>query len=83
MNKFKVGTKVFIIESNKNIREGQVVKVANVFYIVKFSDAEGAIRLKESRFYESRKEAEHVIGIEKETTVPAKSSPLSPYTYEL
>lgn len=82
MNKFKVGTKAFIIESNKNIREVQVVKVTNGFYTVKFSDTDGAIRLKEFRLYESRKEAEHVIGIEEEATVPAKRPPRSPHTYE-
>lgn len=64
MNKFKVGTRAFIIESNLNIREVQVVKAVNGFYTVKFCDTEGAIRIKEARLYESRKEAEHVIGIE-------------------
>lgn len=82
MNKFKVGTKAFIIESNLNIREVQIVKVINGFYTVRFSDTEGAIRIKESRIYESRKEAEHVIGIEKETSVPEKRPPRSPHAYE-
>lgn len=81
LNKFKVGTKAFIIESRIYIREVQVVKFSNGFYTAKFIDRDGAIRIKEARLYESRKEAEQAIGIKQEKMVPANKPPRSPHSF--
>ena len=59
MGKYKLSDKVFILESNRQVREAEVVSVGS-FYTVKFMSYNGmaAIRLRESRIFGSKEEAE-------------------------
>ena len=59
MGKFKPGDKVYILESNRSVREAEVVSCGS-FYTVKFHSYNGvaAIRVRESRLFATREEAE-------------------------
>ena len=55
---FKIGDTVYIIESNRLIRETEVIRKNGKFYTVKFKDTNGAITLKVHRLYQSHEQAE-------------------------
>ena len=59
MGKYKPGDKVYILESNRTVREAEVIS-AGFFYTVKFMSYNGmaAVRLRESRLYSTKEEAE-------------------------
>ena len=59
MGKYKPGDKVYILESARAVREAEVVSCGS-FYTVKFHSYNGvaAIRVRESRLYATREEAE-------------------------
>ena len=59
--KFQEGQTVYIIQSNKWVREAIVLKYSSGFYTLKFSDSDGGIRLRESRLYASKEEVKAVI----------------------
>jgi hypothetical protein len=59
--KYQPGQKVFLTGGNKNlIKEATVLKYSGGFYTIRFSEG-GGIRVRESRIYPSRKEAEDAI----------------------
>ena len=58
MAKFKVGDKAFIVESNRWIREVEIRSTAGGMYLIKFLDSGGGIKVKESRLFASKEEAE-------------------------
>jgi uncharacterized protein YegP (UPF0339 family) len=77
--KYKVGTKAFIIESNKIIRNVVITNYVAGFYTVKFEETNGAIKVKESRLYDSKEAAQKTIEIKE---VPAKQKTIrSPYRF--
>lgn len=51
------GEKVFVVESNRIVREATVLKNDDEFILVRLSGMEGAIRLRANRLYETREEA--------------------------
>lgn len=57
MNRYKVGTQAFIIESNRLVRSVVIIKISDGFYTVKFNDSNGAINVKESRIFDSKEAA--------------------------
>ncbi len=57
-NAFKIGDTAYIIESNRLIRETEVIRKNGNFYTVKFKDTNGAITLKAHRLYQSHEQAE-------------------------
>ena len=59
--KYTVGQTVYIIQSNKWIREATVLKFGSGFYTLKFSDSDGGIRLRESRLFATKEKAEEKI----------------------
>ena len=59
--KYKVGAQVFFIESNYKITEGLVVNRTGEFYVVRYQNGSGGLRLRETRLYPSREEAEKKI----------------------
>lgn len=65
MNRYKVGTQAFIIESNRLIRSVVIIKISSGFYTVKFTESNGAINVKESRIFDSKEAAECAAGIQK------------------
>ena len=72
--RFKPGDAVFIVESNRFIREAEVRSCSGGMYLVKFKDNGGGIKLKEHRLFASKEDAE--------ASIP-KSKPTrkSPYDY--
>lgn len=56
--KYKPEQIVYIIQSNKWILEAKVLKYSGGFYTLKFSDSEGGVRLRESRIFASKEDAE-------------------------
>ena len=56
--KFKVGDRAFIVESNRFIREVEVRSCAGGMYLVRFLDSVGGIKLRETRLFASKEEAE-------------------------
>lgn len=77
MGKFEVGKKIFFIKNNCCITNGIVTKNAGGFCTIKIGD--GAIRLRESRLFETEQEAMEMLkkcGNYKEKRIR------SPYDYE-
>lgn len=60
----KVGDTVFLIESNRIMRECTVKKVSGNLYVVRFVSG-GSIQIKEHRLYVTQKEAESILPIKK------------------
>ena len=57
-NEVNVGDEVYIIENNRNVRKVTIIKTSRNFCTVKFNDTPGAITLRVSRLYGTRKMAE-------------------------
>ncbi|MCD7726410.1 MAG: hypothetical protein LUI12_12810 [Clostridiales bacterium] len=58
MAKFKAGDAVFIIESNRIIREATVLKSGGGFYTIRFADSGGGIKVRENRLYATKEDAQ-------------------------
>lgn len=58
MAKFKSGDTVFFIESNRRVIEGKIKAFSAGFYTIIYGNS--AIRLRESRLYSSKEEAEKI-----------------------
>ncbi len=71
--KFKAGDTVFIVESNRFIREAEIRSYSGGMYLLKFKDNGGGIKLKEHRLFSSKEEAE--ASIPKKVTKPVRRSP--------
>ena len=56
--KFIAGDTVFIVESNRFIREAEVRSCIGGIYLIKFKDNGGGIKLKEHRLFATKEEAE-------------------------
>ena len=54
---YEIGSKAFIIESNRILREVTIVRKNSDFYIVRF-DNNGSIQLRKSRVFPTREAAE-------------------------
>ena len=61
MAKFNVGDTVYLVESNRMIREVLIVKYSGGFYTIRFNDSGGGIKVREHRLYASKEEAENAI----------------------
>lgn len=55
----EIGSKVFIIESNRIIREVTIVRKNSDFYVVRF-DSNGCIQLRKSRVFSSEEAAKSI-----------------------
>lgn len=75
--KFKAGDKVYIVESNRVIRECTVVRGGGNLYIIRFQSG-GGIQVKGHRLYHSEEEAERRLS---ETFQKKKTKYRSPYDY--
>lgn len=65
MAKFKAGDKAYIVESNRWIREVEIRSTAGGMYLIKFLDSGGGIKVKESRLFVTKEEAEKRLNGEK------------------
>lgn len=54
----KPGDTAFIIESNRIIREVEIVRNTGGFYLIRFRDSGGGIKVRENRLFPTREEAE-------------------------
>ena len=68
-NKYKPGDTAYIVESNRIIREVKVLKVTGGFATLRFMDGDGGIKLRESRLFTTREDAE--------SCLPKKTTPRS------
>lgn len=59
MSKFKAGDEVYIIESNRFVRQGTIVTCTGGIYLFKYPG--GGIRVKENRLFTSKEEAQEEI----------------------
>lgn len=75
---YETGSKAFIIESNRIIREVTIVRKNSDFYVVRFGN-NGCVQLRKSRVFPSEKAAkEH---LSKNNRLSRKSGSQSPYQY--
>ncbi len=57
--KYRIGDQVYFIESNYKISEGLVINRTGEFYVVRYKNGDGGLRLRETRLFSSREEAEN------------------------
>lgn len=57
MNEFKVGEVAYIIESNRYIREGKILRCSGGMYLFRFIEG-GGIQVKQHRLFASEKAAQ-------------------------
>lgn len=57
-NRYKPGDTAFIVESSRFIREVRILTIKGGIVSLRFSDAEGGIRIRESRLFPTKEEAE-------------------------
>jgi hypothetical protein len=57
-NKYNPGDTAYIVESNRIIREVKVLKVTGGFATLRFIDSDGGIKLRESRLFPTKEDAE-------------------------
>lgn len=74
---FKEGTTAFIVESNRIIREVIIVKRTGNLYIVRFANNDGGIRVRGSRLFTTREDAEKNVPYVREK----EKRSISPYYY--
>ncbi len=60
-SKYNPGDKAFIVESSRFIREVTIVKIAGGLATLRFADANGGVKLRESRLFPTKEEAENSI----------------------
>ena len=56
--KYNPGDIAFIVESSRFIREVKVLKAAGGFATLRFTDSDGGIKLRESRLFPTKEDAE-------------------------
>ena len=56
--RFQVDQTVYLISSVNWIKEAKVLKCSGGFYTIKWTDSDGGTRVRESRLYASKEEAE-------------------------
>lgn len=61
MQKYPVGTVVYIIQSKRYIKEATVLHYGSGFYTLRFTDSAGGTKLRESRIYGSKDDAQKVV----------------------
>ena len=83
-NRFNIGDHVYIVESGLYIKEVVVVGVAGGFYRLCYPDRQGALRLKESRLFATKEEADGVWSSGKAAHLKKQTRKgfRSPYDYE-
>lgn len=57
-NIFNPGDTAFLVESNRIIREVNILKVGGGFYTIRFADSDGGIKIKGHRLFATKEDAE-------------------------
>lgn len=70
--KYNIGDTVYIVANQIFIKEAKVIQVAasTRMYTLKFTEESGGTRLRESRLYATKQEAEFVANINKSKNYP-------------
>ncbi len=58
---YKTGDSVFIVENHRFIRRVVIIQVGGGLYTVRFTDSDGATRVRKSRLFTTEEEAEKSI----------------------
>lgn len=75
---YEIGSKAFMIESNRIVREVTIVKRSGDFYIVRFGNS-GGIQVRGSRLYATQEKAEAILP--NKANVQKRTGYRSPYDY--
>ena len=65
MTSFKAGDKAWIVESTIFVKEVEIVNIKGGFVTLKFKGTSGGMRVRESRLYKTKEEAEKVANLNK------------------
>lgn len=65
MASFKAGDKAWIIESTIFVKEVEIVNIKGGFVTLRFKGTSGGMRVRESRLYKTKEEAEKVANLNK------------------
>ena len=79
-NKYSVNDIVFLLESNRIIRKVKIVKFAGGLYTIQFVNGGGGIKVRESRLFPTKEDAEAAIQKPKPKPKPAPHYP-SPWDW--
>ena len=74
--KYKPGDLAYIVESNRYIREVQIRSASGGMYVIRFTDTGGGIKVKESRLFPSKADAEQRV-----QNNPEEKRKKTPYDY--
>ena len=74
--RFKEGDTAYIVESNMIVREVKIAKFSGGLYLIRFPDSSGGIKVRESRLFATKADAEATT-----RTGKATSSYKSPWDY--
>lgn len=61
MANFKAGDKAWIVESTIFVKEVEIINVKGGFATLRFKDYNGGMRVRESRLYKTKEEAEKAV----------------------
>ena len=64
---WKAGDKAWIVESTIFVKEVEIVNARGGFVTLRFKDSSGGIRVRESRLYKTKEEAENKVKINKKS----------------
>ena len=65
MANWKAGDKAWIVESTIFVKEVEVINARSGFVTLRFKDSSGGIRVRESRLYKTKEEAEKKVEVNK------------------
>lgn len=65
MANYKIGDKAWIVESTIFVKEVEIVNIRGGFVTLRFKGSSGGIRVRESRLYKTKEEAEKVATLNK------------------
>lgn len=71
----KPGDTAFIIESNRLIREVEIIRCSGGLYLIRFKDSGGGIQVRKNRLFPTREEAEENL------LQPSQKQHRPPYEY--
>lgn len=58
VQRFKPGDTAYIVENTRFVRKGTIIKKLGELYVFRFSDSFGGIKVRESRLFQSKEEAD-------------------------
>lgn len=80
---YKIGDHVYIVENGLYVKEVVIVGISGCFYQICYTDKQGSIRLRESKLYRTKEEAESQWSAHKQAHTQAQERKgfRSPYAF--